>query len=123
MITTEQRARLSEGSSLPTIYAGVATALGAVHPGGGTLVDVGCGGGALWPVLRSVFARYVGVDIIRYVGFPADGVFVTANLDDRPLPLAMNVRTWSPQSRPSSTWRTLAHSCGNSHVWPNRGAS
>jgi 2-polyprenyl-3-methyl-5-hydroxy-6-metoxy-1,4-benzoquinol methylase len=88
MITTEQRARLSEGSSLPTIYAGVATALGAVHPGGGTLVDVGCGGGALWPVLRSAFARYVGVDIVRYVGFPADGEFVTANLDDRTLPLA-----------------------------------
>jgi hypothetical protein len=32
MITIDQRARLSEGSSLPTIYAGVATALGAVHP-------------------------------------------------------------------------------------------
>jgi 2-polyprenyl-3-methyl-5-hydroxy-6-metoxy-1,4-benzoquinol methylase len=88
MITTEQRARLSEGSSLSTIYAGVAAALGALHPGGGTLVDVGSGGGALWPVLRSVFARYVGVDIVRYVGFPADGEFVTANLDDRTLPLA-----------------------------------
>jgi SAM-dependent methyltransferase len=85
---TERRARLSEGCSHPAIYAGVAAALGAVHPGGGTLVDVGCGSGALWHVLRPAFARYVGVDIVRYDGFPIDAEFVTGNLDDGPLPLA-----------------------------------
>jgi 2-polyprenyl-3-methyl-5-hydroxy-6-metoxy-1,4-benzoquinol methylase len=65
----------------------VASALGAVHPGGGTLVDVGCGSGALWQVLRSAFARYVGVDLIGYDGFPSDGELVISNLDDT-LPLA-----------------------------------
>ncbi|HTJ10200.1 MAG TPA: methyltransferase domain-containing protein [Candidatus Binataceae bacterium] len=83
----EHRARLSAGCSQPAIYAAVASALGAVHPGGGTLVDVGCGSGALWQVLRSAFARYVGVDLIGYDGFPSDGELVISNLDDT-LPLA-----------------------------------
>jgi hypothetical protein len=81
-----------------------------------------CGGGALWPVLRSVFARYVGVDIVRYVGSPADGEFVTANLDDRTLPLAdecadvvASVETIEHLENPRS--------CDNSPVSPNRGAS
>jgi len=87
MSETERRARLSQGYSHPAIYAGVAAALGTVHPGGGTLVDVGCGAGALWHVLRPVFARYVGVDIVRYDGFPTDGELVTGNLDDATLPL------------------------------------
>jgi 2-polyprenyl-3-methyl-5-hydroxy-6-metoxy-1,4-benzoquinol methylase len=88
MSETERRARLSEGCSLPAIYAGVAAAVDAVHPSGGTLVDVGCGSGALWSVLRPAFARYVGVDIVRYDGFPTDAELVTGNLDDGPLPLA-----------------------------------
>lgn len=85
---TERRARLSEGSSHPAIYAAVAAALGAMHRGGGTLVDVGCGTGALWQVLRPAFGRYVGVDLVKYDGFPLDAEFVTGNLDDGPLPLA-----------------------------------
>jgi 2-polyprenyl-3-methyl-5-hydroxy-6-metoxy-1,4-benzoquinol methylase len=88
MSETERRARLSEGGSHPAIYASVAAALGAVHRGGGTLVDVGCGSGALWHVLRPAFARYVGVDLVRYDSFPVDAEFVTGNLDDGPLPLA-----------------------------------
>ena len=77
MSETERRARLSEGCSHPAIYAGIAATLGAVHLSGGTLVDVGCGSGALWRVLRPAFARYVGVDIVRYDGFPIDAEFVT----------------------------------------------
>ena len=88
MSETERRARLSEGGSHPAVYAGVATALGAVHRAGGTLVDVGCGSGALWHVLRPAFARYVGVDLVRYENFPLDAEFVTGNLDNGPLPLA-----------------------------------
>jgi 2-polyprenyl-3-methyl-5-hydroxy-6-metoxy-1,4-benzoquinol methylase len=38
--------------------------------------------------VRPVFARYVGVDIYRYDGFPTDGELVTGNLDDGTLPLA-----------------------------------
>jgi 2-polyprenyl-3-methyl-5-hydroxy-6-metoxy-1,4-benzoquinol methylase len=88
MSDTERRARLSEGCSHPAIYAGVAAALGAVHRSGGTLVDVGCGSGALWNVLSPAFARYVGVDIVKYDGFPIDAEFVTGNLDDGQLSLA-----------------------------------
>jgi len=88
MHETERRARLSGGCSQPAIYASVAAALRAVHPDGGTLVDVGCGSGALWRELHPVFASYVGVDIIRYDGFPTDGELVTGNLDDGMLPLA-----------------------------------
>jgi 2-polyprenyl-3-methyl-5-hydroxy-6-metoxy-1,4-benzoquinol methylase len=65
----------------------VASVLGAVRANRGTLVDVGCGSGALWHVLRPVFSRYVGVDLIRYDGFPTDGELVTSNLDDDSLPL------------------------------------
>jgi 2-polyprenyl-3-methyl-5-hydroxy-6-metoxy-1,4-benzoquinol methylase len=76
------RARLSAGSSHASIYSAVASALHAAQIGGGTLVDVGCGNGALWAVLRSSFDRYIGVDAVRYRGFPADGDFVMANLDE-----------------------------------------
>jgi SAM-dependent methyltransferase len=85
---TERRARLSEGCSHPAIYAAVAAALSAVHRGGGSLVDVGCGSGALWHVLGPAFVRYIGVDIVRYDGFPLDAEFVTGNLDNGRLPLA-----------------------------------
>jgi 2-polyprenyl-3-methyl-5-hydroxy-6-metoxy-1,4-benzoquinol methylase len=85
---TERRARLSEGCSHPAIYAAVAAALSAVHRGGGSLVDVGCGSGALWHVLGPAFVRYIGVDIVRYDGFPLDAQFVTGNLDNGRLPLA-----------------------------------
>ena len=115
MTTTEQRAHLSEGSSHPAIYAAVVKALRAVHSGGGTLVDVGCGSGSLWAVLRSIFDRYLGVDIVRYAGFPADGEFVTANLDDGTLPLAdqcadvvVSVETIEHLENPRSFMRQLA---------------
>src|SRR5258708_19319830 len=88
MTETERRARLREGCSHSAIYAGIAAALGAVQRRGGTLVDVGCGSGALWHVLSPAFARYVGVDIVKYDGFPIDAEFVTGNLDDGPLPVA-----------------------------------
>ena len=47
----EARARLSLGSSNDAIYRMVADALNARGVSGGRLVDVGCGGGALWNVL------------------------------------------------------------------------
>jgi 2-polyprenyl-3-methyl-5-hydroxy-6-metoxy-1,4-benzoquinol methylase len=77
----EERARRSLGSSGDSIYRMVADAVAARHPGGGTLLDVGCGGGRLWPFLRSRFGRYVGIDAVRYDGFPAEGEFHAADLD------------------------------------------
>jgi 2-polyprenyl-3-methyl-5-hydroxy-6-metoxy-1,4-benzoquinol methylase len=77
----ESRARASLGASGDPVYRMVAAAVASRHPGGGTLVDVGCGGGALWPHLRERFDRYVGIDAVRYPGFPEDGEFHRTDLD------------------------------------------
>jgi len=86
--TVEARARASLGTSGEAIYRMVAAAVAARHPGGGTLLDVGCGSGRLWPFLRGRFDRYVGVDAVRYDGFPAEGDFHAADLDAQALPFA-----------------------------------
>lgn len=75
------RARASEGTSSPAILAAVARALAPRHPGGGVLLDVGCGVGNLWSVLRSRFDRYAGADVVRYDGFPAEGTFHLIDTD------------------------------------------
>jgi len=86
--TVEERARRSLGTSGDAIYRMVAAAVAARHPGGGTLLDVGCGSGRLWPFVRGRFERYVGVDAVRYDGFPAEGEFHAADLDAQALPFA-----------------------------------
>jgi 2-polyprenyl-3-methyl-5-hydroxy-6-metoxy-1,4-benzoquinol methylase len=48
---------------------------------------VGCGTGRLWSFLGARFDRYVGVDLIRYEGFPAGGEFHPADLTSEQLPL------------------------------------
>lgn len=59
----------------------VAQALDKRQIGGGVLVDVGCGAGQLWPFLRQLFARYIGVDVVRYEDFPAEAQFTQVDLD------------------------------------------
>ncbi|MFL5383106.1 MAG: methyltransferase domain-containing protein [Longimicrobiaceae bacterium] len=86
--TVEERARASLGASGEAIYRMVAAAVAARHPGGGTLLDVGCGSGRLWPFVRGRFDRYVGVDAVRYDGFPEEGEFHAADLDAQALPFA-----------------------------------
>jgi hypothetical protein len=58
----EERGRQSRGTSGSAIYAMVTEALAGRHPGGGLLLDVGCGSGSLWPYLRDRFDRYMGAD-------------------------------------------------------------
>ena len=48
---------------------------------GGTLVDVGCGRGALRDYVRPYCDRYVGVDILRWDDFPDDAELHLADLD------------------------------------------
>lgn len=86
--TVEARARASLGASGEAIYRMVAAAIAVRHPGGGTLLDVGCGSGRLWPFVRDRFDRYVGVDAVRYDGFPDEGEFHAADLDAQALPFA-----------------------------------
>jgi 2-polyprenyl-3-methyl-5-hydroxy-6-metoxy-1,4-benzoquinol methylase len=81
----QHRARLSLGSSNDVVYAMVVRTL-AEREAGGDLLDVGCGSGQLWPLVRDRFATYTGVDVVRYDGFPADGQFVAAD-DSGAIPL------------------------------------
>lgn len=83
----EARARRSGGTSATAIYRMAADALSARHPGGGTLLDVGCGRGELWPFVAEQFDSYVGADAIRYDGFPAGAAFHRVDFDTGRVPL------------------------------------
>lgn len=74
------RARASGGASHPAIHAAVAHELQSVGAGG-PLVDVGCGHGALRPLLGTSFTTYVGIDAVRYDGLARDAKLVRADLD------------------------------------------
>ncbi|HEY8210650.1 MAG TPA: methyltransferase domain-containing protein [Myxococcaceae bacterium] len=87
-VPAAERAALSHGQSDPRLHQWVASLLERAGAGSGTLVDVGCGGGALAPVVLGRFERYVGCDLVSYGGFPRDGAtFVQADLDRPPYPL------------------------------------
>jgi 2-polyprenyl-3-methyl-5-hydroxy-6-metoxy-1,4-benzoquinol methylase len=77
----EDRARQSRGTSGDAIYRMVARALAARHPGGGLLLDVGCGTGNLWPYVRSQFDRYTGADVVRFADLAPEADFVRVDLD------------------------------------------
>ncbi len=79
--TTEQRAEVSLGTSAEAIYLLLARTIREGHPGGGTLLDVGCGTGGLWGYVREQFHVYVGADVIRYEGFPEGAEFRPVDLD------------------------------------------
>jgi 2-polyprenyl-3-methyl-5-hydroxy-6-metoxy-1,4-benzoquinol methylase len=85
--TLESRARASLGSSHDAIHRMVAGAL-AARGARGRLVDVGCGGGALWGATRARFDRYCGLDAVRYDGLPADAEFRQVDLDSFEWPVA-----------------------------------
>jgi SAM-dependent methyltransferase len=80
-VELEARARRSLGVSDTAIYKMVNRALAERRIGGGLLIDVGCGRGDLWPYVRGRFARYIGIDAVRYEGLPADAEFHRGDLD------------------------------------------
>jgi 2-polyprenyl-3-methyl-5-hydroxy-6-metoxy-1,4-benzoquinol methylase len=86
----QSRARQSLGASHAAIYSMVADALRARRVSG-HVVDVGCGGGALWHVLRPQFSSYCGIDAVRYDGFPSHGEFRQADLDRDDWPIDAEV--------------------------------
>ena len=84
----EIRARQSLGTSHEAIYLMVRDALDRRGARGGRLVDAGCGSGSLWPVLADRFDRYIGLDAVRYDGFPPTGEFHAVDLDAAFWPIA-----------------------------------
>jgi 2-polyprenyl-3-methyl-5-hydroxy-6-metoxy-1,4-benzoquinol methylase len=84
----EARARQTQGSSIAAVYRMIARALEGRHGGGGTLLDVGCGAGHLWPYLRDRFDRYLGADVVRFDGLPEDAEFFQVDLDSGRVPVA-----------------------------------
>ena len=83
----EARARQTKGQSCDAIYRSIARALSRRGIWGNVLLDVGCGAGCLWPFVCDRFARYVGVDLVRYEQFPEDATFLSADLDGSAIPL------------------------------------
>lgn len=81
MIDTEGRALQSAGASDESIYAMVACAIQERGAQGGVVIDVGCGNGNLWPFLRDLFERYIGVDVVRYPDLPSAVEFHRVDLD------------------------------------------
>jgi 2-polyprenyl-3-methyl-5-hydroxy-6-metoxy-1,4-benzoquinol methylase len=88
---TRERAQKSRGASDAAIYEMVKRASKARGIGGGTAVDLGCGTGTLNGALRESLKRYIGVDAVRYDGFPSDAEFVEADLNAAVIPLANGV--------------------------------
>jgi 2-polyprenyl-3-methyl-5-hydroxy-6-metoxy-1,4-benzoquinol methylase len=83
----ETRARQSLGASSAAIYRMIERVLDERGIRGGTLIDVGCGSGQLWRVLGHRFSRYVGLDAVRYQGFPSDGELYSVDLDTGSWPI------------------------------------
>jgi 2-polyprenyl-3-methyl-5-hydroxy-6-metoxy-1,4-benzoquinol methylase len=84
----DARARMSLGSSDDAIYRMVVDALAERGVSGGRLVDVGCGGGALWRATNGRFDRYCGLDAVRYDALPPDAEFRQVDLDAAAWPIA-----------------------------------
>jgi len=84
----EVRARRSGGISNNAVVQMVCRAMQRRELLGERLVDVGCGTGNLYPHVRAYVSRYVGVDAVRYEGFPCEAEFCQLDLDTGEIPLA-----------------------------------
>ena len=78
----QERARLSEGQSVHAVHRMIAGAMKARRLSNVVLADVGCGRGDLRAFVGARCSRYIGVDAVRYEGFPHGAEFVSADLND-----------------------------------------
>lgn len=114
----EERAKLSLGSSGNSIYEMVRDVVAKRITSAESLLDLGCGTGNLWPFLSPYFTRYIGVDAVKYDGFPSNGEFHLLNLDDGRVPLAdcvadvvVAVETIEHVENPRAFFRELVRLC------------
>ena len=112
--TAEERARCSAGKSDRAIYEMVARALRARGVRDAVLADVGCGTGNLYEYVRPFTARYIGVDVVHYDGFPSGVEFHPLDLDSGQLPfragavdVAVAVETIEHLENPRAFFRDL----------------
>lgn len=87
-LEVESHARQSSGISNQAIYDMVVAAMARRSAFGGTLVDVGCGRGDFWTLVKHKFNRCIAADAVRYGGLASDVEFVAADLDRAPIPIA-----------------------------------
>jgi 2-polyprenyl-3-methyl-5-hydroxy-6-metoxy-1,4-benzoquinol methylase len=87
---TKVRAILSKGSSNESIYNMVLKSLDGKFQNNDVIVDVGCGQGNLYQYMKEKYNRYVGVDVVKYEGFPDAGEFRLVNLDSGKIDLPDN---------------------------------
>jgi 2-polyprenyl-3-methyl-5-hydroxy-6-metoxy-1,4-benzoquinol methylase len=80
-VSLEARARQSLGSSHEAIYRMVAREFESRRVAHAHLVDIGCGGGALFDAVRPHLSSYRGLDAVRYERFPVAGEFLQVDLD------------------------------------------
>lgn len=87
VVRAEERAKCSLGISDTAIYSAVRRVLLDLGIQGGTLLDVGCGAGGFREFAKAIADAYVGTDIVRYDGFPADARFLPGNLEGDRIPV------------------------------------
>ena len=112
-VLLEARARQSLGQSADAIYEAAASALRR-RGVRGTAIDVGCGSGRLYSWLAGVCDAYIGVDAVRYDGFPEAASFVQADFNRNGVPVpdgsadvAVSVETIEHLENPRAFCREL----------------
>ncbi len=110
----EAKALQSLGSSSEAIYKTVARALRSRGISGGTVVDVGCGSGGLKPYIADQFSRYIGLDLVKYDGFPQEVEFYQVDLETQTINLpssladvAVSVETIEHLENPRAFFREI----------------
>jgi hypothetical protein len=114
----EARARQSQGASSNAIYEMVARAIAQRHPGGGVLVDVGCGAGKLWSSGFGHLYVVASTATLVLILYPTMAFRLRQNSFPTIWKVAkhlcqMRQPMWYVRLRRLSTWRTQGRLCEN----------
>lgn len=116
--TVTDRARLSLGISQNSIYRTVRHILERRNGHGGRLLDVGCGAGFFFPIIRDIVESYSGADVVRYAEFPPQLSFAEVDLDSGRIPvddgtadIVVAIETIEHLENPRAFMRELTRIC------------